>query len=79
MQLSHWLEREKARRGLTRQEFARAIGRSPGLVTQICDGGWVSQDTALAIYRETKGEVTPNDLAGLASVSFSAAPVAAGA
>jgi 3,4-dihydroxy 2-butanone 4-phosphate synthase/GTP cyclohydrolase II len=65
MRLSDWLEQEKAVRDLTREEFARRIGRSPGLITQICDGAWVSRATAQAIFRETKGAVTPNDLAGV--------------
>lgn len=66
MQLSDWLDREKAERGLLREDFARRIGRSPGLISQICDGAWVSRETAEAILRETNGEVTPNDLLGVA-------------
>jgi 3,4-dihydroxy 2-butanone 4-phosphate synthase / GTP cyclohydrolase II len=73
MQLTDWLEREKMARGLTREEFARRIGRHPSLITQICDGAWVTRETALAIARVTDGEVTPNDLAGIEAPAASAA------
>jgi transcriptional regulator with XRE-family HTH domain len=69
MTLPEWLEREKQKRGLTREEFARRIGKSGGLISRICDGGWVSRETALAIYEATGGEVTPNDLAGFAEIA----------
>jgi len=59
MKLAHWL----ARAGVTRAEFARRIGVSPGAVTQICrpEAAWVSRETAQRIVVETEGAVTPND------------------
>lgn len=74
MKLSDWLETQKRAHGLTREEFARRIGRSPATITVVCDGGWVSQDTALAIFRETKGQVTPNDLAGVTAPAVTGVP-----
>lgn len=59
MKLSDWLRRA----GVTRAEFARRIGVSPGAVTLICrdDGAWLSRETAERIVAETDGAVTPND------------------
>jgi 3,4-dihydroxy 2-butanone 4-phosphate synthase/GTP cyclohydrolase II len=59
MKLADWL----ARAGVTRVEFARRIGVSPGAVTQICrpEAAWVSRETAQRIVVETQGAVTPND------------------
>jgi 3,4-dihydroxy 2-butanone 4-phosphate synthase/GTP cyclohydrolase II len=59
MKLADWL----VRAGVTRAEFARRIGVSPGAVTQFCrgDGAWVSRGTAQRIRAETRGAVTPND------------------
>ena len=59
MKLADWL----VRAGVTRADFARRIGVSPGAVTQFCrgDGAWVSRDTAQRILAETRGAVTPND------------------
>ena len=59
MKLADWL----VRAGVTRADFARRIGVSPGAVTQFCrgDGAWVSRDTAQRIRAETRGAVTPND------------------
>ena len=59
MKLSDWLKRN----GVSRTEFARRIGVSPGAVTLICrdDGAWLSRDTAERIVAETGGAVTPND------------------
>jgi 3,4-dihydroxy 2-butanone 4-phosphate synthase/GTP cyclohydrolase II len=59
MKLTDWLRRN----GVSRAEFARRIGVSPGAVTLICrdDGGWLSRDTAERIVAETGGAVTPND------------------
>ncbi|THD44158.1 MAG: 3,4-dihydroxy-2-butanone-4-phosphate synthase [Bradyrhizobium sp.] len=59
MKLADWL----ARAGVTRADFARRIGVSPGAVTQICrpEAAWVSRETAQRIVAETQGAVTPND------------------
>ena len=59
MKLADWLTRA----GVTRADFARRIGVSPGAVTQICrpEAAWVSRETAQRIVVETQGAVTPND------------------
>ena len=59
MKLTDWLKRN----GVSRAEFARRVGVSPGAVTLICrdDGAWLSRDTAERIVAETGGAVTPND------------------
>ncbi len=59
MKLSDWLRRNS----VSRAEFARRIGVSPGAVTLICreDGAWLSRETAERIVAETDGAVTPND------------------
>ena len=59
MKLGHWLKRN----GVTRADFARRIGLSPGAVTLICreHGSWLSRETAERIVAETMGAVTPND------------------
>src|SRR6266568_1746753 len=61
MELSGWLERNKT----PRSAFARAVGVSPGLITQICEGELPSLELAERIARETAGAVTPNDFLGL--------------
>ena len=59
MKLAEWLSRN----GMSRVEFARRIGVTPGAITQMCnsDHAWLSRDTAELIARETRGGVTPND------------------
>jgi 3,4-dihydroxy 2-butanone 4-phosphate synthase / GTP cyclohydrolase II len=59
MKLGDWLKQN----GLSRADFARRIGVSPGAVTLICrdDGAWLSRETAERIVAETQGAVTPND------------------
>src|SRR5262245_44862213 len=59
MKLADWLSRNR----MSRTEFARRIGVSPGAVTQLCNSGqaWMSRETAALIAQETKGAVTPND------------------
>jgi len=59
MKLGQWLKRN----GVTRTDFARRIGLSPGAVTLICreHGSWLSRETAERIVAETMGAVTPND------------------
>ncbi len=59
MKLAEWLSRN----GVSRVEFARRIGVTPGAITQLCnsDQAWLSRDTAEVIARETRGAVTPND------------------
>ena len=65
MKLSEWLPR----RNLSRVEFARRIGVTPGAVTQLCnsDHAWMSRGTATLIAQETRGAVTPNDFLPAAS------------
>src|SRR5579863_10755659 len=59
MKLGDWLRRNH----VTRADFARRIGLSPGAVTLICreHGSWLSRETAERIVAETQGAVTPND------------------
>jgi 3,4-dihydroxy 2-butanone 4-phosphate synthase/GTP cyclohydrolase II len=59
MKLAEWLSRN----GMSRVEFARRIGVTPGAITQMCNSeqAWLSRDTAELIARETRGGVTPND------------------
>jgi 3,4-dihydroxy 2-butanone 4-phosphate synthase/GTP cyclohydrolase II len=59
MKLAQWLTAKR----VSRVEFARRIGVTPGAVTQLCnnDLAWMSRETAALIARETKGAVTPND------------------
>jgi 3,4-dihydroxy 2-butanone 4-phosphate synthase / GTP cyclohydrolase II len=59
MKLGDWLKRNQ----VSRTDFARRIGVSPGAVTLICreHGSWLSRETAKRIVAETQGAVTPND------------------
>jgi 3,4-dihydroxy 2-butanone 4-phosphate synthase/GTP cyclohydrolase II len=59
MKLADWLSRKR----VSRVEFARRIGVTPGAVTQLCNNAkvWLSRETAELIARETRGAVTPND------------------
>jgi 3,4-dihydroxy 2-butanone 4-phosphate synthase / GTP cyclohydrolase II len=59
MKLAEWLRKS----GVSRIEFSRRLGLTPGAVSQLCnqDSVWMSRDTARAIARETQGAVTPND------------------
>jgi 3,4-dihydroxy 2-butanone 4-phosphate synthase/GTP cyclohydrolase II len=58
MKLAEWLK-EKS---VSRTEFARRIAVSPALITALCsETVWPGHDTASAIARETKDEVTPTD------------------
>jgi len=59
MKLTDWLTTNN----VTRVEFARRTRLSPSAVTQLCnnDGAWLSRETAEVIFRETRGQVTPND------------------
>jgi 3,4-dihydroxy 2-butanone 4-phosphate synthase/GTP cyclohydrolase II len=59
MKLAEWLRKS----GVSRIEFSRRLGLTPGAVSQLCnhDGVWMSRETARAIARETQGAVTPND------------------
>src|SRR5277367_4800638 len=59
MKLGDWLKRNQ----MSRTDFARRIGVSPGAVTLICreHGSWLSRETAERIVAETHGAVTPND------------------
>jgi 3,4-dihydroxy 2-butanone 4-phosphate synthase/GTP cyclohydrolase II len=59
MKLGDWLKRNQ----VSRTDFARRIGVSPGAVTLICreHGSWLSRETAERIVAETQGAATPND------------------
>jgi len=59
MKLTEWLTTNN----VSRVEFARRTRLSPSAVTQLCnnDGAWLSRETAEVIFRETRGQVTPND------------------
>ncbi|HUO55129.1 MAG TPA: 3,4-dihydroxy-2-butanone-4-phosphate synthase, partial [Rhodoblastus sp.] len=59
MKLADWLRKS----GVSRIEFSRRLGVTPGAVSQLCnqESVWMSRDTAQAIARETRGAVTPND------------------
>ena len=65
MKLAQWLSRFK----VSRADFARRIGVSPGAITLMCreEGAWVSRETAERVVIETHGAVTPNDFLGLNS------------
>jgi len=65
MKLAEWLEQNKVKRAA----FARRIGLTPGAITQLCAGAWMSRETAELICRETGGAVTPNDFIGLYQTS----------
>ena len=59
MKLAEWLRKS----GVSRIEFSRRLGLTPGAVSQLCnqESVWMSRETAQAIARETGGAVTPND------------------
>jgi len=62
MLLSDWLRRE----GVSRSDFAKRIGVTPPVITDLCSGRhWLSRPTALSIERETQGEVTAADFVHL--------------
>lgn len=61
MTLDQWLAENR----LTEAEFAPRIGVTQSTVNRIRKGQMPSRDTIEAIFRETSGEVTANDLAGL--------------
>jgi 3,4-dihydroxy 2-butanone 4-phosphate synthase/GTP cyclohydrolase II len=74
MKLAAWLIRHR----VSRVEFARRIGVTPGAVTQLCkdEGAWLSRDTAETIARETRGAVTPNDFLPLKERPMQSVPEA---
>jgi 3,4-dihydroxy 2-butanone 4-phosphate synthase/GTP cyclohydrolase II len=59
MKLADWLRKS----GVSRIEFSRRLGLTPGAVSQLCNqqSVWMSRETAQALTRETGGAVTPND------------------
>src|SRR5215212_630175 len=59
MRLAEWLARHR----VSRVEFARQLGLTPGAIAQLCNNqhAWMSRETAALIARETRGAVTPND------------------
>ncbi|GGE43116.1 3,4-dihydroxy-2-butanone 4-phosphate synthase [Agaricicola taiwanensis] len=65
MKLNDWLTRHN----ISRSSFARSLGIAPATVTALCNdpSAWISREMAEKITRQTKGEVTPNDLLGLAA------------
>lgn len=75
MKLSAWLERE----GVSRAEFGRRIGKSRANAWRIAEGviNSFDRETALAIFRATGGQVTPNDLL-LDGITIDPAPPAGG-
>lgn len=59
MELTDWLDL----RGVTKSAFGERIGVSPSTMTDLCRGTqWVSARVAVAIERETEGQVTVADL-----------------
>jgi 3,4-dihydroxy 2-butanone 4-phosphate synthase/GTP cyclohydrolase II len=68
MRLADWLLQKR----MSRVEFARRVGLSPGAITQLCnsDHAWMSRETAEQIARETRGAVTPNDFLSEAREAF---------
>ena len=64
MRLADWLRQNN----VSRVDFARRIGVSPGSITQLCnyETAWMTRDTAELIARETRGAVTPNDFLAFA-------------
>ncbi|WP_316979991.1 helix-turn-helix transcriptional regulator [Shumkonia mesophila] len=49
--------------GITFAEFGERIGKDKSTVSRICAGKVnVDRETAAAIFRETGGAITPNDL-----------------
>ncbi|MBW8619574.1 MAG: 3,4-dihydroxy-2-butanone-4-phosphate synthase [Hyphomicrobiales bacterium] len=73
MKLAQWLKDNE----VSRIDFARKIGVSPGTITQLCnqDDAWLSRETAELISRETKGAVTPNDFLSLHPAALTPAPL----
>jgi 3,4-dihydroxy 2-butanone 4-phosphate synthase / GTP cyclohydrolase II len=58
MLLADWLIREK----IKRIDFAKRIDVTPQTITGYCDGDfWPKKAVAERIFKETNGEVTPND------------------
>ena len=64
MRLADWLRQNN----VSRVDFARRIGVSPGSITQLCnyETAWMTRETAALIARETRGAVTPNDFLAFA-------------
>lgn len=62
MDLPTWI----AESGMTRSEFARRVGVTPGVISDLCNGRqrWINRPLAAAIARETEGRVTANDFVG---------------
>jgi 3,4-dihydroxy 2-butanone 4-phosphate synthase/GTP cyclohydrolase II len=58
MTLKEWLNTN----GVTATDFARRIGKTPATVSRLLRGKqWLDRETAVAIKRETKGQVTADD------------------
>lgn len=55
-----------AHRQVSKSEFAREVGVEPPYISMLLsdDAPWPSRDLQVKIAKATRGEVTPNDLAG---------------
>jgi hypothetical protein len=67
MKLSAWLDLPNPDGSRKRRdEFAARIGVTPQMISAYCGNKvWPGKDRQQAIFRETRGEVTPNDWADL--------------
>jgi DNA-binding transcriptional regulator YdaS (Cro superfamily) len=74
MKLSDWLKQTKTRK----YQFAERIGVAPSVVGDYCKGLYVPRPSvAVAIMRETAGQVTANDFLPLSPEAGEAQPEAA--
>ena len=84
MELGDWLKGDEEavppRPRVTQAEFARRIGSSVTLITAYLNGSvWAGGDKMEAIFRETDGLVTPNDMLTVRRRFLAANQVSAGA
>lgn len=69
MKLTAWLEANS----LSHKDFGDRIGKSQAAVSRYAAGERMPNEEALiSIFRETKGEVTPNDFVELPALSAAA-------
>ncbi|MDF1734957.1 MAG: hypothetical protein P1U37_06700 [Minwuia sp.] len=61
MKLADWINES----GLRRIDVAERIGRTPAVVTRLCEGDALTAANVRAVHDLTGGAVTPNDLFGL--------------
>lgn len=58
--------------GITQAQFAERLGTTAATICRIADGAVVPRrELMLKIYDQTGGQVTPNDLVGVASTHVS--------